>query len=281
MLRFHLTSDDLTQVRMASQPLALWDIIFSLNLLQNRQAALLFDPWRHAVRRQLEKAQLTSAVAMLSQLYFEGGHAPDFLVATPDLADLDSGLDAVMSTPRPILCAQFAELVRLRRRPLPSWARNLAEGDAEALKSLGALLRRYYDIAVAPYTAHLQEAFTAERSRRAELAISAGVDGWLASYPAQVMQWEQGVLITHHPFEADYQLDGRPLTFIPSFFATDLPVATGERWVPPVIAYPIAHQLGWLTSSAHRPAVQQSGSSSLNRLIGPARAAALDALGTR
>ncbi|WP_326634275.1 winged helix-turn-helix domain-containing protein [Nonomuraea fuscirosea] len=279
MLRFHLTSDDLTHVRMAGQPLALWDIIFSLNLLQNRQAALVFDPWRHAVRRQLEKARLTSAVAMLSRLYFEGGHAPDFLVATPDVVDLDSALDAVLSTPRMALRGQLTELVRLRRRPLPSWSRDLAEGDVKALKSLGAVLRRYYDIAVAPYTAHMREAFTAERSRCAELAMSDGVDGWLAGYPAHVMRWEQGVLATNHPFEADYQLEGRPLTFIPSFFAADVPVATGEQWIPPVIAYPIAHRLGWLTSGAQSPAAQQSGSASLSRLIGPARAVALDALG--
>lgn len=279
MLRFHLTSDDLCHMRMARQPLPLWEIIFSLNLLQSRQAALLFDPWRHAVRRRLRQERLTGAVAMLSRLYFEGGHAPDFLVATPDLADLDSGLDAVMSTPRTALRAQLTDLVRLRRRPLPSWTHKLAEGDAETLKLLGSLLRRYHDIAVAPYTARLQQAFTAERSRCAEIAISTGVDGWLASYPTQVMQWRQGVLTTHHPFEADFHLEGRPLTFIPSFFATDLPVATGERWVPPVVAYPITHQLGWLTSDTQSPAPQRSEPPLLNRLIGPARAAALDALG--
>ncbi|OLT36924.1 hypothetical protein BJF79_30295 [Actinomadura sp. CNU-125] len=217
---------------------------------------------------------MTDTVALLGRLYFEGDHAPDFLLATPDLTDLDAALDAIASTPRTALKAQMNELFVLRGRRSVPLSRELADGDVETLERLGSVLRRYYDIAVAPYTEHAQRAHTAERSRQGEVALSAGVDAWLGGYPPELMHWEYGVLAVGSPHEADFRLEGRPMTLIPSFFATNIR-ATGEHWIPPIIAYPVEHRLGWL---ADGPPERPRPSASLDRLIGSARSAALETL---
>ncbi|MFI7617524.1 winged helix-turn-helix domain-containing protein [Nonomuraea terrae] len=277
MLRFHITSDDLLRVRVARRPHPMWEISFSLQLLQTREAALLFDPWRRAVRRALARAGLTAAVAELARLYPLPDYWPDFLVPADDSVDLDTGLDLVMATPRTVLKHEMT-LMAHRHRSLPRWSRDLAAGDLATVERLGELLRRYHQIAVAPYTAHVRHAFDAERTRCAEAVLGNGVEGLLSSFPKQLLSWHDGRLNVPCPVDADFRVGGRALTLQPSFFCLRRPTAFADPEQPPTLAYPIPHTVGWLQAAGHDDPRQPTDHDAVARLIGHARAAALDAL---
>ncbi|MDO0915170.1 hypothetical protein QQM39_31425 [Streptomyces sp. DT2A-34] len=53
MLRIDFTAEDLNRFRVAGQPDPLWETVLSLMRLQDRSAALVFDPWRREVRAGL------------------------------------------------------------------------------------------------------------------------------------------------------------------------------------------------------------------------------------
>lgn len=278
LLRFHLTTEDLLRVRLAARPHPLWEISFSLHLLQTREAVLLFDSWRRTVRRALARAGLSETVGELARLYPPADYWPDFLTPGDDLTDVETGLDLVMSTPRSELKRELT-LMAHYHRVLPSWARSMADGDVATMKRLGGLLRRYHQIAIAPYTEHLQAAFTAERAHRADIVLNHGAEELLPSYSSPLMNWHNGVLDVACPVDEEFRNDGRAMTLLPSFFCLNHPTALADPERPPTLAYPLPHTVGWFSPSSDDAACRASGSrEALARLIGPTRAATLDAL---
>ncbi|MFJ6297189.1 transcriptional regulator [Streptomyces griseoviridis] len=280
MLRFHLATEDLLRVRLAPGPHPIWEISYSLHLLQTREAVLLFDPWRQAVRRALARAGLSRAVAELARLYPPGDYWPDFLTPGDDLTDPESGLDLLMATPRSRLRHELTLMARYHR-VLPSWAREMADGDLTTMKHVGELVRRYHDIAVAPYSGHLRRAFAAERARRADIVLDHGAGQLLPSYASPLMSWHDGVLDVSSPcpVDAEFHVGGRTMTFLPSFFCVNHPSALVDQERPVTLTCPLPHELGWFPrptgpDSPLPPGPRQD----LTRLIGPARAATLDAL---
>ncbi|MET9918649.1 helix-turn-helix domain-containing protein [Streptomyces sp. NPDC006435] len=280
MLRFHFTSEDLTQVRLAPRPHPLWETYFSLLLLQSREGAVHFDPWRRSVRAALARANLTGAVRTLTELYPVDGYTPDFLVAGDEAVELEDGLDLLMSTPRRSLREQM-ELVAHVGGRTPDWFRHIADGDAVMMKRLGNLLRRYHDIAVAPYTEPVRRAFAVEHAQRAGTLLGGGVEGLVGSYPARLMEWrDDGTLHVPCSLEEPFEFDvgGRAMTLLPSFFSIH-PTAGAAEDRPLTISYPVHRPLDW-----HVPPRQDAGTpgthgrGAVTRLIGTARAAVLDAL---
>ncbi|MCF2533165.1 ArsR/SmtB family transcription factor [Yinghuangia soli] len=276
MLRFHLATDDLNRLRISDRLDPMWEIAFSLHLLQNRELALVFDPWRHEVRAELDAAGLTGAVADLARLYPWADHFPDFLVPQDNAGDVESGVDRLLSTPRRRLCEELAELAT-QKRPLPGWTREVAQGDAGTLKRLGGLLRRYHAIAVAPYAAEAARAFAADRAHRAEAMLSGGVTGLLASFPPELMAWGDDTLTTPCPIDWAFHPNGRSMNLVPSFFCGLHPTAMKSPALPLTLTYPVSRPLDWLARGRNEGAASVLP---LARLIGAARAAALDAVGS-
>lgn len=277
MLRFHLGPDGLEQVRVADRLDPMWEIAFSLQLLQNRELSLVFDPWRRQVRTALDDAGLTRAVADLARLYPWTDHFPDFLVPHGAAGDLDAGVDRLLSTPRATLGTELAELAA-QKRPLPGWTRQVAAGDAAALKRLGGLLRRYHATAVAPYAAQSGCAFAADRAHRADAVLSGGTRGLLAGFPPQLITLrEDDTLTTPCPVDWDFHPNGRVMNLVPSFFCGLHPTAMKNTELPLTLTYPVARPLDWLTRGTHGTA---TSGPALARLIGPSRAAALEAVGS-
>ncbi|MDG4859885.1 helix-turn-helix domain-containing protein [Streptomyces sp. T-3] len=277
MLRFHLTNDDLAQVQLGPKPHALWDIYFSLLLLQSREAALHFDPWRHKVRRDLARSNLTGAVTALNSLYPVDGYTPDFLTPGDGSLDVESGLDLLMATPRSRLRAELTMAVQFGQR-LPEWCRYIADGDVAVMKRLGDLLGRYHAIAVAPYTECLQEVFQTEHDLRARTLREQGAEGLLAGYPSTVLSWRDGVLEMPCPVDVDldFRPHDRPLVVLPSVFGArpTASVADGQLLT---LGYPAPPSLGW-HNQPNSTAPASSSHDCLAPLIGAARATALEAL---
>ncbi|MEU3600238.1 winged helix-turn-helix domain-containing protein [Streptomyces sp. NPDC006798] len=282
MLRFHLTTEDLLRVRLTGGPNPLWEIAYSLRLLRTQEAVLLFDPWRREVRRALADAGLSRAVEELGLLYPPEGFWPDFLTPVGDVADLETGLDRVLATPRSELKRELTLMVQLRFA-LPGWASAVADGDRTTMGRVGDLLRRYYRIAVAPYAQHLQSAFAAERARRADTVLEQGARGLLPSYSSALMRWRDDALDISCSVDEEFRGEGRGVTLLPSFFSVNQPAAQPGDEHPTVVVYPLEHTLGWLPPPAAReeaPAEARGCGArhTLARLLGPARAAALEAL---
>ncbi len=263
MLRVDFSGRELARLRMAAGVDPLWEIALSLHLLQTRQAALVFDPWRREVRASLERAGLTAAVRGLMLLCPPAAYFPDFL--TPGgAADLDTGLEKVMCTPRQRLAAELSRLYA--GAPLPSGVRRLAEGSPEALRWLGTALRRYHAVAVEPYLPAIRTEAAADRSERAEAALTGGAEGLLASYGG-LPEWrcEGSALRAPYPMDRELRLDGRTLTLVPGFFCVRAPLALADDGLPPVLVHPLSPAPGWLErarpSESAPPAAQLIGTS--------------------
>lgn len=281
MLRIHFTTEDLNGLRVVARPDPLWEIVNSLHLLQNRQGALVFDPWRHEIRAAIARAGLTRTVASLNRLCPCASYLPDFLTPGRGIPDLETGLDQVLSTPATRMSAELGRL--FAEGPVPAVARRLAEGDVETLERLGDALRRYYAVAVEPYLDVIRSAVDDDRPARAEAALSHGPGGLLATY--QDFAWrDDGVLETGYPVDKELQLRGRSLTMIPSFFCIRHPVALADEELPPVLVHPVTPDPGWLALARGRGADRRGAGAGAARLpvaqlIGHTRAAVLDVLG--
>lgn len=279
MLRIHFSTEDLNRLRVAARPDPLWEIVNSLHLLQNRQGALVFDPWRRETRAAIARAGLARTVASLHRLCPCAAYLPDFLTPGRGIPDLETGLDQVLSTPVTRMRAELGQL--FADGPVPPVARRLADGDVEALERLGDALRRYYAVAVEPYLDVIRSAVDADRPVRAEAALSHGPEGLLATY--QDFAWrDDGVLESGYPVDKDLELRGRSLTMIPSFFCIRYPVALADEELPPVLVHPVTPDPGWL-ALARRHAADGPGAGAAGlpvaHLIGHTRAAVLEVLG--
>ncbi|MFE6970237.1 ArsR/SmtB family transcription factor [Isoptericola sp. NPDC057653] len=277
MLTIDLTAEDLTRLRVAARPDPMWDVVLSLHLLQNRQAALAFDPWRRQVRARVVEAGLTRTVAALARLAPWASYFPDFLTPTP--VDLGRGsatpvevaVDRVASTPRPRLARELAVTFPAGA---PAWVRRIARGEAEAMRWLAGALRRYHDVAVAPYATATGAAVAADQEARAGALRGGGVQGLMGSFDPLLRRVDDGTWAGRYPVTRALPLRGRPLTVIPSMFCVLAPVALADESLEPTLVFPVEPLPGWLTR-AERPDGQRPP---VAHLIGPTRARVLEVL---
>lgn len=275
MLQVDFSRRELARLRVAEGADPMWEIALSLHLLQNQQAALTFDPWRREVRSALERAGLTGVVKDLVRICPAAHYFPDFLTPGRGEAGFEAAVDRVLATPRRRLAAELDRLHAHWAGPVPRGVRALAEGEPEALRRLGTALRRYYDVAVAPYLPAIRGQAGTDRARRGEAALARGAEGLLASY-TELPGWEShgDVLLAPYPVERELRLEGRTLTLLPSFFCVRTPLALVDEELPPVLVHPLSPAPGWLLRSR-----QGRATPPVAQLIGTSRARMLELLG--
>ncbi|MGW3291873.1 ArsR family transcriptional regulator [Streptomyces sp. NPDC001002] len=266
MLKFHFTDADLARIRVASGPHPMWEVLLSLHLLAGCEGAVVFGPWRRHVR-----TRLPAGVRMLLDLAPPRGYSADFLTPALDRNELDAGIDAVLSTPRKLLRRDVAGLAAARR--LGTWTRPLAEGDTGTLGRLGAALRGYFDHALRPHWARVRTTVEADRALRARAVLDGGTEAMLATvHPG--LRWESGVLTMASAYDRDIHLEGRGLLLVPSFFCRRAPITLRDADRPPVIVYPVVHDLGW---AQEEDGPVSDGREALRTLLGRTRAELLSA----
>ncbi|QFR01094.1 winged helix-turn-helix transcriptional regulator [Streptomyces phaeolivaceus] len=265
MLRFHFTAEDLTKVRVATEPHALWEIAVSLHRFQTREGRWAYAPWFRTARVALREAGLEQAVrTFLLPLFPRAGYFPDFLTPPEGVQGLDAGLDAVLAVPRERVVREVDMLGRTVGAP--AWTRRLTEPDLR--EQLVSALRAYHRAAIAPHEEHIQERLHAERARHAHTLFQSGTEGLLGGL-GPTIRWRSPVLeIDPYPDHRDVHLGGQGLLLIPSHFCWHAPIALADPGLPPVLLYPLHHQPA---------ATRQAGSPPLNALLGPTRAAVLRA----
>ncbi|KPC84806.1 MULTISPECIES: ArsR/SmtB family transcription factor [Streptomyces] len=274
MLRIHVSGVDLSRVRMATGPDAMWETVLSFHRLRDRRGSTVFGKWRQESRTRLNgEARLLSAVVP------PRGYFPDFLTPSGGGAEplgLDAGMEALRDTPADRIREELGLLTgngAPARRPsgghvpgaLPE---ALAEGRSEPLGRLISTLRGYHRAAVEPYWPHIRASVEADRAVRGRALLDGGADGLLATLPPMI-RWRAPVLEADYPVDRELRLDGRGLLLQPSFFCRGTPVVYRDPGLTPVLVYPVTHP--------GAPAGAEPGPW-LGRLVGHTRSAVLRAI---
>jgi DNA-binding transcriptional ArsR family regulator len=236
MLRVHFTGQDLARLRVAAQPDPLWEIVFSLFRFRLGRPPLAFADWR----REAVAASSPEALRLLLPLV-PGGYFPDFLTPQESSQGVETGLDAVLSTPRTRLRAELDHLGG-QLGTLPGPLRSVRDGDAAALELLVGALRTHYERAIAPHWHTVQAHVDADRAKRAKILLDGGAEALLNSY-RPMMRWEYPVLECDFSVDQDLHLDGRGLLLVPAFFSWRTPDSLRDPELPPVIVYPVQHDV--------------------------------------
>ena len=269
MLRFHFTSDDLARVRIAAGPDPMWELLLSAHVVNQRSGSAPFGAWRQRVL-----SGLRPAARMLLSLTPPRGYSPDFLTPVTGTDDFETGLDAVLSTPRVRLGNDISLLARGHKPHV--WMRDLAGGSAPALRGLGVAMRAYYEQAVGPDWSGIRAAVDADRAARTRAWVEGGTEHALRTLHPSV-RWQHPVLSVVTAAERDVHLAGRGLLIIPSYFCVRAPITLADADLPPVLLYPITHEP---VGADRRLEARSDGGRQLTALLGRTRAAVLRALGT-
>ncbi|MGA8116317.1 MAG: winged helix-turn-helix domain-containing protein [Actinocatenispora sp.] len=267
MLRIHFTAEDLRRTRVATGPDPLWESLLSLHMLARRDGTVVYGDWRRQAR-----SRLPASTRLLRELAPPWGYSPDFLTPAAGTDGLAAGIETVLRTPRQLLRRDVA-LLAADRRPARAVVR-LAEGDPDALRGLGDALSEYHEAVLAPHWNHVRSCIEADRVVRGRALLDGGPDGLFTGlHPS--MRWEPPVLSIRYGFgDRDLHLDGRGMLLLPSFFCTREPITLRDPDLPPVLVYPVEHDLGWATGGVH------GTSRYLAALLGRTRSAVLESMTT-
>jgi DNA-binding transcriptional ArsR family regulator len=268
-MRIHFTRADLTRTHLADGPDPMWELVSSLQLLQNGYDQRVFQRWRKQVAADLRRSELSGPVrTRLLPVAPDAFYFPDLLTPPEAALGVDEAIDTILHTPRRRL---GAEIGRLAGPPgTGSWLADLATGRAEAMARLGDLIRAYHRCAVLPYWSRLQLWVDSDLAMRRQLVRGGGVGRLLDSF-RPMMRWRYPVLeVPEHPSDRDVHLDGRGLLLVPSYFCCRHPVTIFDPALPQVVVYPVERAADWLDHGPDRTARP-----ALERLIGHTRAVVL------
>ncbi|MEV1332292.1 winged helix-turn-helix domain-containing protein [Micromonospora costi] len=273
MLKIYFSGEDVLRTRVAPAADPVWELILSLHLLQGRSRDPMMTTWRRSVARGLRQENASDQFRLLFALNPPRGYFPDFLTPYASLGGFEAGLDAVRSTPTPLLHHDLTVLAG--ENALPPSASALARGEPDVLRQLTDSMEQYRTVAINPYWGRIQAAVEADRTRRARALLDGGVEGLLTSLrPA--MRWDSGVLeVRDYPDSRELHLDGRGLLLVPSFFCARTPVALLNPSLPPVLVYPV-DRLGGLLPAFGEGGGPAPGREALAALLGRTRAAVLE-----
>ncbi|MEV5319218.1 ArsR family transcriptional regulator [Streptomyces sp. NPDC052687] len=249
-------------MRLAPQPDPVWEMLLSLHALGGSPDHIVFGPWRAETLTGPDPS-----ISLLLQLAPPRGYSPDFLTPAAG-ADLESALEAVMSVDRARLRAELA-LLAAQRGQTP-WLRRMAEGDAAAMRELGAAMFRYHQRVLSRSWHRIRAVVEAERTMRVRDFLDGGVERLLGTIHPLV-RWDPPVLKVDYPVRQDLVLNGRGLLLIPSYFCWGRPVTLLDDGLDPVLVYPANRGLQLLTEDSAVP-----GPVALARLLGRTRAAVLE-----
>ncbi|WP_281893543.1 ArsR/SmtB family transcription factor [Phytohabitans aurantiacus] len=269
MLRIHFLPEDLSRTHVVSTSDPLWETLLSLQLSHSGDGRLVFGGWR----RQVRSRTCRSVEAVLLPLSPPRGPSADLLTPAASTLGLEAGLEAVRATPLRLIRQDLHQLAAHHR--LPAWTSLLADGEPRLLAVVAGALRAWHQAAVAPYQDHIDRRLDADRALRLRDARLGGPERVLAGLPPP-LSWRPPTLVSRYPVDRDIHLDGRGLLLVPSFFCWRNPVTLIDAALPPVLVYPIEHDLEWL---AHPDRPGARGERALAALLGGTRAAVLDTVG--
>jgi DNA-binding transcriptional ArsR family regulator len=267
MLRIHFTGEDLARVRLAPEPDPMWELLLSLHRLRRRDAGVLFGPW---LRESLPR--VPSVTRLLTALAPPVGYAVDFLTPSVE-GGLAERIEALRATPLRQVHRDLGEFTRQNgARRMPSWSRDLTEGDAGGIGRIADAADAYFATVLDPFWERIRAQVSRDRSRRSAVLAEGGWDAVLSTIHPSA-RWEFPVLRLDFPVDQDLHLDGRGLLLQPAFFSRYAPTTLADPTLPPVLVHPIEHDAAWAA-----PECGPADGRALAALIGQTRANLLSAL---
>jgi hypothetical protein len=259
MIIFRLSVEDLANTRFAISPLT--ETVCSVWALSDPGRYALHLPWLRSVRPGLAGLDTRLLLSLVGPTFA----LPDFLTPRPTVfaPDIDDELATVLATPPDIV----------RRDLVATYAQDrVPDALADiALADLCELLRRYWEVAIAPVWRQVRLLLEADMTYRARQLATGGARLLFADLHPNV-RWQDGALhIDKMIGKHDVSVSGRGLLLLPSLFAYK-PVPPMSPEEPPWLAYPCR---GAATLWATPP---RADTTALTALIGAARTGLLTLL---
>jgi hypothetical protein len=265
MIRLRFGPGTLESVRFAISPLM--ETMESLRALRDPDAQALHLPWIREARERTADLDLAPLLALLP----EDRYTPDFVSPPPSgpLASIDEELEALAATPPAVVRREIEHAYR--DGPVPAPLQPLLDEPRTAIPELAALVRAYFDRALAPHWPRIRAVVEGDVLHRARRLADGGARHLFADIDPSV-RWTDGVLEVTKRAEQDVDLSDRGLLFVPSVFGWPrVVIVTAPPWQPTII-YP-ARGAGALWEPAGATA-----SDALGALLGRNRATLLLAL---
>ena len=275
MITIPLSTEDLTKVRLASSPL--WETVTSFGVLLHQSRDTVHAPWAARARRVLPGIHLSALVAAMCL----ERRCPDFLTPPPDasVANFGEELERLRATPPELVHEEVEAFVRQEKKQFGSLAPEktcLLEiylSDPEgSLERLVDELRRYHDLAIAPYWPRIQEHLEGDTIRRGQALALGGVEA-LHSGLHPKASYRGGAQELDNTNEAVIEPAGRGITLVPCVFAwprVEVLVQPGYR---PTLAYGPRGVAKLWSSSSSAP-----NGTALEAALGSVRASVLKGL---
>ena len=265
MIVMRFGPESLAHVRFAISPLT--EAMHSVQALDYPGSQVLHMPWQAEARAATGALDLAPLRALLPT----DAYTPDFVFPPPrgPLAELEDEL-AVMLAVSP---AQVAAEVRAtyQGRALPAVLQPFVDRPAAALVELADLIRAYWDATLAHHWPRIRSLLQGDVLYRARKMADGGAELLFADMDSAVA-WRDGELRIDKRAEANLDLGEDGLLFVPSVFVWPRVVAVTDPAWQPTVVYP-ARGIGTLWEQRRQP-----GRGPLKALLGPNRAAVLEAL---
>lgn len=162
MLRMVFTADDLCRVRVARGAHPTWELILSINSLQDPHLPLEYRGWRATLLTGARRAPARWRCLKAAAELVPAGNFPDFLTPALDETDVGAHFENILSQPK---AALREDIVRTyaRHRRVPRWARTVyADGSTRGVVHA---LREYSDLVLGPVRPVLERRVEADRAR--------------------------------------------------------------------------------------------------------------------
>jgi DNA-binding transcriptional ArsR family regulator len=274
MITIPLTTEDLTTVRLTSS--LLWETVASFGVLLHHGRRTVHAPWAARTRRVLPGTDLSP---LLAAMCIERA-CPDFLSPPPDTSGAGFGeeLERLRATPAEVVVEEVESLVRVEKELFglpPEEEQMLGTYLQDPEGSLGQLvdtLRRYHELAIAPYWPRMRELLEGDTIKRGQALALGGVEALLSGLSPKV-SYREGTLELEKPYELVVEPAGRGITLVPCVFAwprVEVLVQPGYR---PTLAYgPRGVANLWISSSP------EPNGTALEAALGAGRATVLKGL---
>ena len=253
MITIPLSTKDVTKVRLAASPL--WETVTSFGVLLHHGRDSVHASWATRTRRTLPGTDLSALVAAMCVK----GRCPDFLTPPPDasVATFGEELELLRATPAEVVHEdveafvqvekeQFGSLTPERERLLEAYVSD----PEDSLERLVVALRRYHDLALAPYWPQIQELLEGDVIRRGQALALGGIEALFSGLHPKA-RYEGGVLELDKSYETVVEAAGRGITLVPCVFAWPRVEVLIQSSYRPTVAYgPRGVANLWTSSSA-------------------------------
>lgn len=266
MIRIHISTEDLVQIRFAFSPI--WELVASYRVLLDTSRHTLHLPWASQARRALQGLDLSP----LSLMIWPQGYIPDFLLPPPrtPLPEFAAELEQIKNTPPEIVRREMIWVHENHRVPHATIQPYL-DNPSIALGQLTKALKSYWDRCLSAHWSGLHALLEGDILYRSHALAFYGPKSLFTDLHSKV-RYIEGTIEVDNPNEQEVIPNGRGLLLIPLAFAwPDLYVTTDPPWQP-TLAYSPRGVAG-LWSSAP-PATTKA----FQMLLGPSRARLLKRL---